>query len=222
MAQGFAKPNRVRLIVAGLVVVLLVAMVLDTKFLTPEELAAAGPVKFDPKATATDLFGRAKAELPGQADELGEVVTALQKDPKAAAEQFQAVSPGTGTYVFAVKLVGTVSESAANGLRLQVPGVPSETPVQVPLGTAINGTVLRDAMGFKFADAPGQTDYQYVGDELKKLIQAEVSGAVADPAALEGRKVDVVGVLNVVSPTGNAVPRAKPVSVQPLSLEATS
>ena len=44
----------------------------------------------------------------------------------------------------------------------------------MPLTTAINGTVLRDAMGFKFADAPGQTDYQYVGDELKKLMQAEV------------------------------------------------
>ena len=49
--------------------------------------------------------------------------------------------------------------------------------------TAINGSVLRDAMGFKFADAPGQTDYQFVGDEMKKLIQADVKQG-ADPAAV--------------------------------------
>jgi predicted lipoprotein len=222
MAQAFTKANRIRLIVTGLVVVLLVAMVLNTKFLTSEELAAAGPVRFDPKKTADELFTRAKAELPGQAAELSEVVAALQADPKAAADQFKAVSPGTGTYVFAVRTAGTVSESGATGVRLQVDGIPGETPVQVPLGTAVNGTVLRDAMGFKFADAPGQTDYQYVGDELKKLIQAEIGGTAGDPAALEGKKVDVVGVLSVVSPTGNAVPKAKPVNVQPLTLQATS
>ena len=52
-------------------------------------------------------------------------------------------------------------------------------------------------MGFKFADAPGQTDYQYVGDELKKLIQAEIAVERPDPAALKGKKVTVVGVSSV-------------------------
>lgn len=160
------RANRLRLIVAGLVVVLLVAMILNTKFLTPEELAPAGPVKFDPKATAAELYEKAKAELPGQATDLGEVVTALQADPKAAAEQFKAVSPSEGTYIFAVRVSGMVSESGPTALRLQVDGVPNETPVQVPLGTAINGTVLRDALGFKFADAPGQTG---AGEEKQSL-----------------------------------------------------
>ena len=222
MAQTMRRLNPVRLIVAGLVVVLLVAMILDTKFLTPEELAAAGPVKFDPKATANDLFTRAKAELPGRAQPLGEVVTAVQDDPKAAAEKFDAVSPSEGSYIFAVTATGTVSEASQANLRLQVEGVPDQTPVLVPLSTAINGTVLRDAMGFKFADAPGQTDYQYVGDELKKLIQAEISQAVSDPAALEGKKVEVLGVLSVLSPSGNPVPKPKPVNVQPITLKATS
>ena len=35
--------------------------------------------------------------------------------------------------------------------------MPAQTPVLVPLSTAVNGTVIRDVMGFKFADAPGQT-----------------------------------------------------------------
>ena len=118
-----------------------------------------------------------------------------------------------------VKTSSNVSQASKTNLRLEVDGAPSNTPVLVPLSTAINGTVLRDAMGFKFADAPGQTDYQYVGDELKKLIQAEIAADVSDPAALEGKKVDVVGVISVQSAGGKPPPEAKPVNVQPLTLK---
>jgi predicted lipoprotein len=128
--------------------------------------------------------------------------------------------PTEGNYIFAVKTNASVSQAAKTNLRLEVDGAPSNTPVLVPLATAINGTVLRDAMGFKFADAPGQTDYQYVGDELKKLIQAEIAGDVADPASLEGKKVDVVGVISIQSPSGAPPPEAKPVNVQPLTVKA--
>jgi predicted lipoprotein len=75
-------------------------------------------------------------------------------------------------------------------------------------------------MGFKFADAPGQTDYQYVGDELKKLMQAEVKSSVRDPASLKGRKVSGSGVVVIVSPGGAPPPPAKPVNVQPVTIEA--
>jgi len=210
-----------RLIGLGLLVILLVAMVLNTKFLTPAELAAAGPVKFDPVATAADLFAKAKTDLPGRASPLGEVVPALQDDTKSAAEEFEAGSPAEGSYVFAVTATGTVTEATNANLRLAVEGVPDETPILVPLTTAINGTAIRDAMGFKFADAPGQTDYQYVGDELKKLMQAEVKSSAGDPAALKGKKVTVVGAVSVVG-SGTSVPKPKPVNVQPISLQVGS
>jgi len=209
-----------RLVGIGLLVVLLVAMVLNTKFLTPAELAAAGPVKFDPNQTANELFDKAKSELPAQAEPLGEVITAIQADPKSAAAKFKAVSPAENAYVFPVKADGTVTDASKDSLRLQVPGVPAETPIIVPLTTAINGSVLRDAMGFKFADAPGQTDYQYVGDELKKLIQADLSSSISDPAGLKGKKVSVVGVVNVLV-TGSPPPKAKPTNIQPLTVKAS-
>jgi predicted lipoprotein len=221
MQRPHRSLGRNRLIGLGVLVVLIVAMVLNTKFLTPEELAAAGPKRFDPKQTAADLFAKAKTDLPGQAAELGEVLPAVQSDPKAAAEKYQAISPAEKTYVFPVKTTATVSQASAASLRLTVPGVPGETPVLVPLSTAVNGTVLRDAMGFKFADAPGQTEYQYVGDELKKLIQAEIAGNLDSPASLEGKKVSVVGVISVLH-TGGPPPKAKPVNIQPLTIEATS
>ena len=122
MQRAHRSLRPARLIGLGLLVVLMVAMVLNTKFLNPEELAAAGPVKFDPKATADELFTKAKAELPDKASEVGEVVPAMQADTKAAAEKYKAVSPAEGAYVFPVNIDGTVTEAtdanpAAQGSR---------------------------------------------------------------------------------------------------------
>ncbi|MDX6320433.1 MAG: hypothetical protein QOF52_291 [Propionibacteriaceae bacterium] len=213
--------GRTRLIGIGLTVALLVAMALNTKFLTPAELAAIGPVRFDAKQTAAELFAKAQTDLPGRTNELSEVLPAIQSGPKAAAEKFEAATPAEGTYVFPVTSTATVSEASAANLRLKVDGLGDETPILIPLSTAINGSVLRDAMGFKFADAPGQTEYQYVGDELKKLIQAELSSSLEDPAALKGKKVTVVGVISVLD-TGAPPPKAKPINIQPLTVKAAS
>ncbi len=217
-----SSPSRFRLIAGALLAVLVVLMVLNTKFLTPAEVAAIAPKVFDPVQSAADVWGRAQTELGPKAAPAGEVVPAFQSDVKGAAAKYNAVSPNENAYFFPVTAEGTVVEASSTALRLQVPGIPAETPVLVPLSTGLNGTVVRDAMGFKFADAPGQTDYQYVGDELKKLIQAEIAADVADPAALEGKKVDVVGVVSVLSPSGAPPPEAKPVNVQPLSVKAAS
>ena len=88
-------------------------MVLSTKFLTPEELAAIAPKQFDPAQTASDLWTKAQAELPAKAQPLGQVVPAVQTDLKAAATKYKAVSPAEGAYVFPVKLDGTVEEASA-------------------------------------------------------------------------------------------------------------
>ncbi|HEY5821885.1 MAG TPA: DUF2291 family protein [Propionibacteriaceae bacterium] len=221
MPQPHRSATRNRLIGAGLLVVLLVVMVLNTKFLTPAELAAAGPVKFDAKQTAADLFAKAKTDLPGQAQPFDEVLPAIQADPAAAATKFKAISPADKAYVFPVTATATVADATAGSLRLKVDGFDGDTPILLPLTTAVNGSVLRDAMGFKFADAPGQTDYQYVGDELKKLMQAEVASSVPDPTSLKGKKVTVVGVVSVLD-TGGPQPKAKPVNIQPLSVKVGS
>lgn len=212
--------SRNRLIGLVVTAVLLVAMVLDTKFLTPEELESMGPVKFDAAQTAADLFEQAQAELPEKADPVGEVINAIQDDPQAAAEEYEAVSATEGSYAFAVNATATVSEAGPDSIQLAVDGIDSETTVIVPLSTAINGTAVRDVMGFKFADAPSQTEYQYVGDELKALMQEKVAEA-GDGASLEGQTVEVVGVVALVGATGPP-PAAKPVNVQPLILEVTS
>ena len=219
MQRAHRSRARNRIIGAVVLAVLVVAMALNTKFLTPAQVAAIAPKPFDPAAIATDLYGRAGDDLPDRAQPLGEVVPALQADLAAAAEKYEATSPAEGSYVFPVELTGTVAEATDASLRLEVDGVPAQTPVIVPLSNAVNGTVVRDLMGFKFADAPGQTGYQYVGDEIKKLMLASIESSVPDPAALEGKEVTVVGALGVQS-SGSTVPRAKPLNVQPVSIEA--
>jgi predicted lipoprotein len=219
---GKKKSRRNLFIVLGIIVVLLIAMILSTKFLNPQELSAALPKKFDPKQSASELWSKAQTEIPANAQPLGEVVPAMQKDLKAAATKYKAVSPAEGAYNFPVKFDGTVTDASADSLRLSVPGVPKETVVIVPLTTAINGAAVRDAMGFKFGDAPGQTDYQFVADELKKLMQQQVKSGVSDPASLKGKKVSGTGVVVVLSPSGAPPPPAKPVNVQPVTIKGGS
>ena len=219
MPRAHRSLVRNRLVGTAVLVVLLVVMALNTKFLTPAEVAAIAPKPFDPAQTAADLWGKAQSDLPGQASPLGQVVPALQSDLKGAAATYKAVSPNENAYVFPVTVQGTVLEASDASLRLQVAGVPAGTPVIVPLTTAVNGTVIRDVMGFTFASAPDQTTYQYVGDELRKLMLAQLQSE--SPATLQGKTVTVVGAVNVLA-TGNTVPAAKPVNVQPVSIKAAS
>ncbi|WP_344801679.1 DUF2291 family protein [Microlunatus ginsengisoli] len=216
MPRTQGKKTRNRLIGAGLLVVLLVAMILSTKFLTPAELAAALPKPFEPAAVAKGLYTKAESEVASKASPLGDVITGVQSDPKAAAEKFGAVAPNESTWVFAVRASGVVTDVTDQSVRLKIPGVPNETAVIVPTDVAIQGTVVRDGMGFKFADAPGQTDYQYVGDEIKKLMQAAVQEQAS--GITKGKQIQVIGMISVQN-NGAPQPKAKPVNVQPIKIE---
>ena len=223
MPTSRGSTRRNRLIGGGVLIVLIVAMVFNTKFLTPTALAGIGPKQFDPAASAGDLFTKAQKDVPAQAKPLTEVLPAVQADIKKAAATYQAVKPSDTSYDFPVTVTGTVADSStADALRLTVGGLPGST-VLVPTSTAINGTVIRDGMGFKFADAPGQTEYQYVGDEIKKLVQSKVIEPLGAPAGLKGKKVTVVGFLSVLAVAGlNTVPKAKPVNIQPVSVQVST
>jgi len=210
--------RRVRQVVGSVAVVaLVVVMALDTRFLTRDEVAALAPKPFDPAATAGELWNRTRADLPGTAAPLAQVVPALQADVKAAATTFKATTPSQNAYAFPVTVLGTVAEAGDSGVRVQVDGVAAPTVVTVAAGPALNGSVVRDAAGFTFAQAPDQTRFQQVGDELRKLMTAELQKA----GPLAGKTVKVVGVLNVVAPA-NTVPAAKPVVVQPITVEVVS
>lgn len=218
------RHSRTRLIGLVLLLALVVAMLLNTKFLTPQALANIGPKPFDPAQTAATLFTKAQTDVASKGKPLTEVLPAVQADIKGAATKYGAVSPAENSYVFAVTATGIVGDvTTADDIRLQITGLPAGSTVLVPTTAAINGTVLRDAMGFKFAEAPGQTQFQYVGDELKKLMQDKVVAPAGDPMKLKGKTVTVTGVIGITaSPGSNTVPTAKPVNIQPVKIEVAS
>lgn len=199
---------------------LLVAMVLSTRFVTPDELASIGPEVFDPAQTAEDLFAEANETIPDSATPLPELLTGLQKDIPRTAEDLEASKPNDTTYLFPVRGTATVVATQQQAIEITVEGVPETTPLSIASGPATNGAVLRDALGFKFGDASNQTTYQQVGDELKALVRKQIDEGTGAKLA-PGSRLEFTGIVSVTD-TGMPQPPAKPVQVQPLTVEGAS
>lgn len=211
-----------RLIGAGALLLLVVAMLLNTKFLTPDEVDALNPDQFDPQETAAELYASVQTELMESPAPLGDVTSALDEDPDAAAEEFDASSVSEGTVAFAVTAEGTVAEATSDNLILSVDGVSEGRQIVVPLTTALDGNLIRDISGFRFGDAPGQTDYQRVGTEISTLLRADAQDAAGDdPEALVGEDITVDGVMRYVSTDAEGADE-RPVIIQPLSVDTGS
>lgn len=208
-----------RLSIAAALVVLVLAMIFNTKFLTPEEVEALTPEEFDPAETAQELFDAAQTDLLEDPAELSEVVPALAEDPETAVEEFGGARPSEGTLAFPVTVNGTVEDATNDNLVLAAEGVPEDRQVVVPLGTGIDGNLVRDLMGFEFGDAPGQTDYQQVATEIRNLVQQNVQDSVGeDVEALTGEEVAVGGVLRYVATEADSA-ADRPLVILPLELE---
>lgn len=209
-----------RLVVAAGLVALVIAMVLNTKFLTPEEVEALTPEEFDPQATAQELYSTAQSELTQNPSELSELAAALDEDPEAAAEEYDALSPSEGVVAYAVTARGTVADASAENLSLAVDGIDEGRQIVIPLTTALDGNLIRDISDFSFGDAPGQTDYQRVGTEINSMMRADMQESVGeDPESLIGEEITVHGVLRYMT-TDAEGPDERPLVIQPLSLEA--
>ena len=196
---------------------LLVAMTLSTRFVTPDELASIGPEKFDPAQTAEDLFAKANETIPDAATPLPELLTGLQKDVAKTADDLKASRPNDTTYLFPVRGTATVVATQQQAVDITVDGVPETTPLSLASGPSLNGAVLRDALGFSFGDASNQTTYQQVGDQLKALVTDQVAQGTGGKLA-PGATLDFTGIVSVTD-TGMPQPAAKPVQIQPLTVE---
>ncbi|HLR83455.1 MAG TPA: DUF2291 family protein [Nocardioidaceae bacterium] len=197
---------------------LLVAMALNTRFVTPDELASIGPEKFDPEQTAADLYDEGNEVLPGRATPMPELLNALHENVEETAKKRDAARPSDTTYVFAVSGKAKIVGSQGSAIELEVEGIPAATSVSLAKGPAVNGTVLRDALGFEFGDAPNQTAYQSVGNVLGNRMEQQLNKGLPD--APKNKTVQFLGLLSVTD-TGAPLSPAKPVSVQPVKVEVS-
>jgi predicted lipoprotein len=190
-----ADPPRMlaRLLWPAALVVLLVAMGLNTKVLTRQEVSAVNPAEFNAKDFAAAEYPKIVTAVEAKAVELKEIATAVAADASAAGAKYGNLA-GTDKYAIPVRFAGKVTETDAGLLTLNVTGLPKGSVVRVAVGQAANGTALRDVTGtLKFKDFQNQTDYQQVANELKTKLLADVAGKV-DAAAARGKNATVVGV----------------------------
>jgi predicted lipoprotein len=197
----------------GAVVLLLVvlAMFLDTKFLSPEAAAKLNPAAFSAESYAKKEFPKVAESIKAKATDIAVLAPAVTKDLAAAGKQY-GNDLGSNAFAFPVKATGTADEVDANFVLLAVPGVPADTKVRIPIGAAVSGTPVRDATGeIKFGDFTGQTDFQSVANQFKLRIQADVLSKV-DPPSMKGKTVTVYGAWATGGPPKSFI-------IQPVSIE---
>ena len=98
-----------RLVLVAALVVLVLAMVLNTKFLTPSEATALKPAAFNAKTYVQKNFPKITETLTSKATDVVVLVPAITKDEAAAGKQY-GVDVGSGKFAFPVKATGTVTE----------------------------------------------------------------------------------------------------------------
>lgn len=203
--------KRVFALLAG--VALVVAVLADTRFLDPEASSAHHQEQFDPASYAEEHFPEIAGEIAAQATDVTVLVPALREDLAEAGAAY-GNDLGAGQYAFPVTATGTVSEVDDNFITLEVPGLPDGAGVRIPLDTALSGIPVRDATGsIGFGDFHSQTDFQSVANEFKILIRESVL-APAEPAALAGEQITVVGAYGSGGPDDLYL-------IHPVSIEVT-
>jgi predicted lipoprotein len=189
---------------------LVIAIAATTTYRSADSAAAGGPAAFDAAAYGSATYGpKVVPTVEKRAVDIVTLQRAIAADSNAAGARY-GTREGTSPYSYAVKLTGTAGVVSSGLLAVEVPGV-GKARVSVQVGPAVNGTALRDAVGFiKFGQFVNQVDYADAGtalnDQMKKTLLAKL-----DTAALKGKQVTVVGAM---TPLTGDVLTVTPVSIQ--------
>lgn len=185
-------------IIAGLCIVLLIAMALDTTVVRIGSSQDARKAGFSPAAYGKEEFPKVQAAVEKRAVDAVTLAAAIQKDQSAAAKQY-GVDATMGPEM-SVKFTGVVGKGESGVYDVKIPNLPDGIRVRVQTGPAVNGTDLRDAIGtIKFGQFKNQIEYQNAGaalnDELKKEVLSKV-----DTSKLTGKTISVVGAFLLINP----------------------
>jgi predicted lipoprotein len=211
--RGAPRRRRLSPRAVGIALVVLVvgAMALDTTYKEAGEVTASGREEFDPARYGEETYPKAAATIEDAAVPLDELAGALADDPDAAGERY-GKRQGTSPFSFATSGEGVAGKAEDGLLPVRVKGVPESATVSLQIGPAINGTALRDAVGFiEFGQFTNQVEYAAAATALNEQVKRQVLADV-DPAALDGKRVSFVGAFSSLTP---AV-----ITITPVQLEA--
>jgi predicted lipoprotein len=188
-----------RVIGIGLAVVVLAAMAIDTTYKKPGEATSTGRAAFDPAKYGKETFPKAVSTLEDAAVPLPRLHAALRKDADAAGEQY-GKRQGSSPYSFSTSGVGIAGKAEGGLMPVRVKGVPKDVTVSLQVGPAINGTAIRDGVGFiEFGQFTNQVEYAAAATALNDQVKQQVLAGI-DPASLEGKRVSFVGAFSIITP----------------------
>lgn len=197
-AKRPTKPGLGRFVVPAAVVMLIAAMVLDTKIVGIGSREDAQNAVFSAEEYGKATFPNVQTDIEARAVDAATLAAAIAADRKAAELQY-GVGEGVGR-VMSVKFSGVVGDGKSGIYKVAVDGVPDTLQIRVQTGPAINGTELRDATGkITFGQFTNQIEYQDAGSALNNEMKRQVL-AKLDAGALSGKTVSVVGAFKLVNP----------------------
>ena len=148
---------------------------------------AGGRPAFDPQQYGEETYPKAVSTLEENAQPLPELVAALAKDADAAGEQY-GNRAGNSPYAFPVTVEGVAGKAKDGTLPVKVKGVPKDVTVSVQVGPALQGTAIRDAVGFiEFGQFVNQVEYADAATALNNQVKAQVLEDL-DPRASRARR----------------------------------
>lgn len=191
-----------RIIGIGVGVLVVAAMALDTTYKDSDapKTVAGGRAAFEPAKYGAKTFPKASATIEQKAQPLAQLVAAMRKDLDAAGKQF-GHHEGTSPYSFAASGAGVAGAAKSGLMPVRVAGVPKSTTVSLQVGPAINGTAIRDAVGFiSFNQFVNQVDFADAATALNTEVKTKVLKGI-DPQPLKGKRVSFVGAFTALGPT---------------------
>ncbi len=186
------------ILIAGISVVLVIFMAMDTKVVVMGSAEDVQAEKFSPKAFGDAEFPIVRAFIEERAADALALVAALDEDKSAAVGLYG--TPGSIGPFMSVKFSGVVGEGKRGLYKVDVAGMPESITVRVQTGPAINGTELRDATGnIEFGQFTNQIEYQDAGSAINNAMKEAVLSPI-DTDELTGKTILVVGAFTLINP----------------------
>lgn len=190
--------NWTRTVIAGLAVVVIAAMALDTTVVRIGGENDLRKAAFSPDAYGEQEFPRIQAFVTEKAVDALKLGPAVLADKAAAAKEFGTAS-STGA-IMMTRLSGVAGEASSGIYDVAVAGMPADIRVRVQTGPAINGTDLRDAPGdIAFGAFKNQIEYQNAASGINRAMKKVVLDGI-DTAALKGKTIEVTGAFRLINP----------------------
>lgn len=184
-------PSFRRLAIPIAVIVLLIAMALNTKVVKVGSDVGADSGAFSAESYGPANFPKVQAAIEERAVDAAKLAAAIAKDRTAASKEYGV--PATAGAEMSVKFTGVAGKNDSGNYTVAVAGVPKSITLQVQTGPFISGQDLRDATGsIAFSQFHNQMEYQNAGGALIAELKKDVLSKV-DTDKLTGKKISIVG-----------------------------